>query len=87
MRYNTHKSKGVAALEVVGRLFMGALVLVGTVILADDIQRGVIKGRYGVFAVGRSEEPVLFWLLVAASAVLLAVMGFGAIRGFDRKSE
>ena len=87
MRYDTNKSKGVAALEVVGRLFTGALVLFGTVILADEIQRGVIKGRHGVFAVSRSDEPVLFWLLVAAWAVLLAVMGFGAFRGFDRKSE
>ena len=87
MDRDDERSKGLAALEVAARCFVGLIVLLGAAMLADEIHRGVIKGRHGVFAVSRSDDPVLFWLLVAAWVLLLAVLGYSAIRGFQRKSE
>lgn len=87
MRHYTEKSKGAAALEMVGRSFMVIIVLFGTATLADGIHRGVIKGRHGAFAVQKSDEPALFWLLVVAGFTSLAVLGYAAVRGFNRKSK
>ncbi len=78
-------SKWLGALVIFGRILYGLLSVLMALNLVHSIERGVVFGKASRFPAMRGTEPGLFWAIVVAWIVVIALLAYGAIRGFDRR--